>query len=591
MTPEKLLLKEALEALEKGDRRQARDLLTRLLKIDHDNPEVWLWMSTAVDSQKESRFCLKEALKLDPQNDRAMRGLSMLGEEVPNLRPLVDIKQARKAWKTSLEPEQKTKIKNRGLHMTLLGYSLLGGLVMIVVIGGVILALTPRYRPDTSPILRWSVTPTFTPTVTAVKNTPLPGGIVPLDSLLESTFTPTPRYVSTPHNRVEAYSLAIRALDKEDYSAAIEYFNQVLITEPGSADIYYQIGECYRLLAQNGNASDAFQSALQSDANFAPAYLGKARLAMYGNSVNLTAAGDFLQTAFELDPNMSDAILEIARLKLRQGDSTSALEWLKKLNSDVSKTAPVESLKAQAYLLVGDSRSALRHIETAIQLDPTFLESYLKKGEVLQMVGDYETSLTSLLTYQAYAGNTTSVESLLARAYFETGETQKALDAVTRILSIHKNDKHALNLRGKIFISRGDFESAEADFDAVLRLDSQSFDGLIGKARCLLSKTYAGAAHNYLERAEVQIETSAQQAEWLYWRAVALVGLDETSAAIRDYEAFLALPTSDIDSDMRATAQVEYSSLVTATATLHPTVTADWTKTPTPKITKTLAAE
>lgn len=587
MTPEELLFKEALEAIEKGDRRQARELLTRLLKLDRDNPEVWLWMSTVVDSQKETRFCLKEALAIDPQNEHALRALRLLGEDVEPPRPLVDLKQARKAWKTSLEGEQKTRIKTRGMRMSLLGYSLLGGLVMIVVIGGVIIALTPRYRPDTSPILRWSPTPTFTATTTPIPSTPLPGGIVPLESLLAHTFTPTPRYVSTPHNRVEAYSLAIRALDEGNFSAAIEYFNQVLKTEPDSADIYYQIGECYRFLEDEDQAASAYQESIRINPEFAPAYLGQARLALYGNPVNLNIAEQTLSTAYELDPDMSETLIEMATLKIRQSDGPAALEWLAKISGDPAKTARVESLKAQAYLLDLDPRSALRHIENAIQLDPTLLESYLMKAEILQSTGDFKTSLEPLLIYQAYAGETPGLDSLLARAYYETGKIQKALDALNNVLDENKNDLNALILRGEISLAQADFESAEVDFDAALRLNSNSFEALIGKARCLLSKTYAGAAYNYLERAEAQAETPSQEAILLYWRAVALVGLDETSAAIRDYEAFLAMPTSDILAGLRSTARVEYSALVTATPTLHPTVTANWTKTPTPKITKT----
>lgn len=587
MTPEELLFKEALEALEKGDRRLARELLTRLLKLDRANPEVWLWMSTVVDSQKETRFCLKEALAIDPQNDHALRGLRLLGDEVEAPRPLVELKLARRAWKTSLEGEQKTRIKTRGMRMSLLGYSLLGGLVMIVVIGGVIIALTPRYRPDTSPILRWSPTPTFTPTITPTPSTPLPGGIVPLESLVVHTFTPTPRYVSTPHNRVEAYSLAIRALDEANFVAAIEYFNQVLKTEPDSADIYYQIGECYRFLEDEDQAGEAYRESIRINPDFAPAYLGQARLALYGSPVNLNTAEQTLTTAYELDPGMSETLIEMATLKIRQGDAPAALEWLAKLSGDTAKTARIESLKARSYLLDLDPRSALRHIETAIELDPTLLESYLMKAEILQSTGDFKASLEPLLIYRAYAGETAGLDSLLARAYFETGKIQKALEALNHVLDENKNDLNALALRGEISLAQADFESAEADFDAVLRLNSNSFEALIGKARCLLSKTYAGAAYNYLERAEDHAETPSQEAILLYWRAVALVGLDETSAAIRDYEAFLAMPTSTNLAGLRATAQVEYSALVTATPTLHPTVTANWTKTPTPKVTKT----
>lgn len=73
------MFQEALTAIHAGDRLRARDLLTRLLQNVKDNPEYWIWMSTVVDTVKERIYCLKEALRLDPQNAAAKRGLSILG--------------------------------------------------------------------------------------------------------------------------------------------------------------------------------------------------------------------------------------------------------------------------------------------------------------------------------------------------------------------------------------------------------------------------------------------------------------------------------------------------------------------------------
>ena len=59
---EDIMLREAIEAIQSGQRERARDLLTRLLRADKDNPEYWLWMSTSVGSVKEQIYCLKMVL-------------------------------------------------------------------------------------------------------------------------------------------------------------------------------------------------------------------------------------------------------------------------------------------------------------------------------------------------------------------------------------------------------------------------------------------------------------------------------------------------------------------------------------------------
>src|SRR5512141_1366003 len=83
------MFEDAVDALRLGDRARGKEILTRLLKADQNNPNYWIWMSAAVDSAKERIYCLETALKLDPQNAIAKRGLVLLGGLAPdeNLQP------------------------------------------------------------------------------------------------------------------------------------------------------------------------------------------------------------------------------------------------------------------------------------------------------------------------------------------------------------------------------------------------------------------------------------------------------------------------------------------------------------------------
>src|ERR1700682_5739852 len=74
---------EAVQALKDGQRLRAKDLLTRLIKVDQSKPDYWLWMSAAVDSEKEQVFCLKNVLRLDPNSVPARRALVVLGAMRP----------------------------------------------------------------------------------------------------------------------------------------------------------------------------------------------------------------------------------------------------------------------------------------------------------------------------------------------------------------------------------------------------------------------------------------------------------------------------------------------------------------------------
>jgi len=73
-------------------------------------------------------------------------------------------------------------------------------------------------------VVRFS-TPLPTATATLVP-TPTYVGPLPLWMKLEATFTPTPQFVSTPHIRMEAYSAAMTAYEKQNWPKVVEYLNQ-----------------------------------------------------------------------------------------------------------------------------------------------------------------------------------------------------------------------------------------------------------------------------------------------------------------------------------------------------------------------------
>ena len=83
------MFEDAVDALKQGDHARAKDILTRLLKADQNNATYWVWMSAAVGTPKERIYCLETALKLDPENATAKRGLILHGALPPdeNVKP------------------------------------------------------------------------------------------------------------------------------------------------------------------------------------------------------------------------------------------------------------------------------------------------------------------------------------------------------------------------------------------------------------------------------------------------------------------------------------------------------------------------
>ena len=101
------IFQEAQDAAMRGQRERARDLLTRLLRTEKDNPELWLLMSSVVDSSKERIYCLQSVLRIDPNNISARQGLVLLGATPPdeNIEPTLPI---RRKWEVGIDEEELT---------------------------------------------------------------------------------------------------------------------------------------------------------------------------------------------------------------------------------------------------------------------------------------------------------------------------------------------------------------------------------------------------------------------------------------------------------------------------------------------------
>lgn len=589
MNQEELLFKEAREAIDRQDLPAAKDLLTKLLKLNPKNPQTWLWMSGVVSTEKERRYCLHEVLRLDPQNLTAARALRLLGEKITTPAEPVPLRQLARDWTDQFKIEQPKNPSTAKARVKLFAYSMLGVLLLGAVIVGAVITLKPRYRPDTSPIMKFSLTPPATATV-PVTPSPTFSGPPPLWTLLEAPFTPTAVYVSTPHNRTEAYLAAVRAYQAGDFSRALDYYSQVLEVEPGSVDIQYLISEIYRQQGLLNKAIEGFNQCIALDASFAPPYLGKARVLLAAEVVKPKDVTANLERALELDPRYSDAMLEMATFQVEQGKAEAASLWLEKFEEIVPKTGQVEYLWARINLLQNKPALALARVEAANKLDPTLLPVYKLWGELLLQDLRFEDAILPLETFETYAANDAEIYVLLARAYFGSGNEKKALEFANRALSGEDKSVFAYVIRGEINYGQGKIEQAEKDYDNALRLDPNSMEANLGKGYILFENGYPGAAYEYINTAYDTATNDVDKSMALYWRALSLLELDQMSAAIRDMEAFLAYPETVTRVWMRDRIITEYFKLVTMTPSSTPSVTPTPTETPEPSITPTPTA-
>lgn len=580
---------EVFRALEEGDRQRARDLLTRLLRRDQSNPQYWLWMSAVVETRKERIYCLKEALKRDPNNQAARRGLTLLGVLPPDPALIVPPRLQRRQWQVKIEKPavQRPPISYKRLALYGLAAAAVIAIFLLVLFAPQL--LRPReisQRPTISfrPVIAETSQPTAgLPTLTPTLRLPTP----PWEGL-QATYTPTAAYVRTPHAVIEAYAIGLRAFERGEWARAAQYFQQAIEADSTAPDLYYWLGEAERRSGQIGAALNAYNQAIRASPNFAPAFLGRARAGLAGSNPKIEDIRKDLQTALSLDPNLAEAYLELAQLDLNEERYEAALQNLDRAAELLPDSPLVYEYRARVLLAQGNAEAALADAQRANQLDLTLLPAYLTLGEAQQANGLYRQSIEPLEIYERFAQPPEPrVYALLGKAYLESGEEEKALRVFDEALRLDRLNFEVVMERGKLYLNRGDAQAALSDFNRALTIRPRSFEAALWRSRALLALEAYGDAYIQLNKIEGDAVSNERKAQLYYWRAISLEPLN-VRATINDWQRLLELGEEVVPAEWLEQARRQLSVLVTPTdtppptRTLTPTPTRQPTRTPTP---------
>jgi tetratricopeptide (TPR) repeat protein len=591
------IFKDAVDAMRRGDKVRAKDLLTRLLKSDQNNAKYWIWLSVAVDSPKERIYCLETALKLDPENATAKRGLILLGALAPDESIQPFPMNRPRAWEAKLllaseQPKPKgMRAFARNPAVRLLGLLVIGAALVSAVIFGFILprqtstAPTQTHTPGPSP--------TFTTTPTRIGEIVPPTqaitGPTPLWMLLPATYTPTPLYVNTPRvpEAIDQYRIARQAYEAGDWDAFIANMRLLLPLEPNSADIHYLIGEAYRFKGQGSNAQSAYNDALRIDPNFAPAYLGRARAQLQINPRSNPIA--LFNDAIRLDPNYGEAYLERARFFISRGDYEDALEDLERAEELLPNSTEVYMAYASLHRAGGELESAIEAAERAYSLDITHLPVYRLMGELYLENEQYQRALEALEVYVTYETEDALALAELGQVLYELKDYDAAVSVIDRATTLNRTGlRRFLLYRGLAHLELGNADEAVSDLEEALGEDNRSFTVRFGLTRGYYAQEKFGSAFLQVEAMRTFAETDEERALTLYWRALIQEQRNEIRDAIQTWNALLALDEDVMTPQMRADALEHLKELGFSTPTPRvPTSTQTPRTTPTPTRTPT----
>ncbi|HSJ88211.1 MAG TPA: tetratricopeptide repeat protein [Anaerolineales bacterium] len=595
MAEDDVVFQEAVEALREGKKARARELLTGLLKTNQNNATYWIWMSATVDSTKERIYCLQTALKLDPENTTAKRGLILHGALPPDESVQPFLVNRPRAWEEKLLlAHEKPKLKGwsavRASPVARIGgFVVLGALIVSAVVFGFIIprigqqSTIPTNTPGPSPT--WTLTPT---SINATGQPALVSTSAPLSELLPAPYTVTPLYVVTPRSPLtsDIYRSVKIAYERGNWDEVIRGMQEILKSEPEAADVYYYIGEAYRFKGEYPNAITAYQSSLNVNPNFGPGYVGLAR-ARLGLDPN-TDVTSFLDEAIRLDPNFGEAYLERAKASLKQNNVSGALNDLAKADPLLKNSSPlVYFTLAQARFQEGDTQQALVAAQRANQLDVTYLPTYLLLGQIYAELGNHEEAVKALDLYLKYKSDDSAAYLLLGKLEFENKDYEDTINAMDKVVALDRNEREPYLYRFLSNVELGHGDQADEDIDKVQLYYADNFDANIAVLRLHLLQGRNGSALLQVGKAEALAETDEQKAKIYFWGAIVYEARKDWEKAAEYWQKLLALPDDALPVGFRDQAEQHLDELESKLPTPKVTTTPSRTPTRTPRPTDT----
>ncbi|MFZ5818529.1 MAG: tetratricopeptide repeat protein [Chloroflexota bacterium] len=566
------MFQEAVEALRQKDKAKAKDLLTKLLKSDQNNVQYWIWLSAAVETAKEQIYCLQTALRLDPENATAKRGLVLLGALPPDESVQPFPLNRPRLWDEQLSLDS-DRPKESGLKvffsnpvMRLAAFSILGFALMGAVIFGLVMARANRAVPPTitpGPSPTWTMTPTF---VNATAPPPQAAAtLAPMAELLAATYTPTPLYVDNPRQPLsgDLNRQFKSAYEKGDWDTVISSMEEIARLEPEAPDPYYYIGEAYRFQGNHRKALDAYNQALKVDSQFGPAYLGLARARlMQDPNANVTV---LLDEALKRDPNFGEVYLERAIYYLKDKDPELALADLSTAERLLSGSPLVYYYQSQAYLALEDFDKALEAAQNANQADLTMLPAYFTLGKIYLGQGDSAQAIAALEAYTQYEPRDAEAFALLGKAYYEQGDCEAAIETMSLGISLDSARRDTYLYRGLCYVETGQADKAEFDLKRALQTYKNAFAPNLGLMRVYILQEHFGDAYLQGERALSLAGTDEEKAQVYYWRAINFEKREEPANEAKAWNDLLALPEEAVSVAVREQAETRLQALHTPT--------------------------
>ncbi len=323
----------------------------------------------------------------------------------------------------------------------------------------------------------------------------------------------SPSYCDDVSEAQRAYQAGMQARSSAE---AFAEFQRAIALEPSSAAAHYQLGLLYGQQSQWSPAVQAFQTAIQFDADFADAHcrLGEAYLIGLAQA---KAAIPPLKRALQVQPDLERARRLLGTAYLRQNRIDDAIQHLKQASDTEARY-----LLGLAYFQKGAFAQAIPHFEAVIQREKRHAKGHFNLGNCYLRTGEVTKGRNALRTFEKLTQEEEQLASLrraildspqrldfryqLAELLIKREAWDAAIVELKACVAIAPRDEKGYERLGYIYLQTETYAEAREVYGHLVetRPDSAVYRNSLGVVYMMLEKP---------RQAVVQFETAARLAQ------------------------------------------------------------------------------
>jgi TolB-like protein len=284
--------------------------------------------------------------------------------------------------------------------------------------------------------------------------------------------------VAAPTKNLEAYTLYLKGrffanrVTEAGLHKGLEFFQHALLLDPGYAQAYAGIADCWCNLADDWVAPEeayprakaAATRALQRDPDLAEAITSIGKVLCW-HEWDFAGAASQLERAVAMSPNYAEAHFVLGTALPAVGRLGEAVDELKKAMSLDPLSPDHSGWLSRFQLYARDFAGAIAQARKTIELDENYVRAYLYIGSAYLGQGEYDKALEWFRRGQSLEKSVRSYDALIVLALAKLGRNDEAEEILTRLEEESKRQYIRSEILAMGYAAVGELDKAFASLE------------------------------------------------------------------------------------------------------------------------------